>query len=78
MELSLLSVSLRLSPKHDDTDSDDGVSHERSDGHHVDQVLQVEEGGHEAGEHAGEDGGAKRSLELRVDVGQPTKQKSVR
>jgi hypothetical protein len=35
---------------------------------HVHQVLEVEEGGHEAGEQAGQDGGSKRRLELLPSV----------
>ena len=40
-------------PQDDDADSDDGVGHQGADGHHVDQVLEVEEGGHESSEESG-------------------------
>ncbi len=55
-------------PQDDDADGDDGVGHEGADRHHVHQVLEVEEGGHEAGEQAGQDGGSKRRLELLLSV----------
>ena len=54
--------------QHDNAHRNDGVSHQRANRHHVDQLLEVEEHGHEAGEEAGEDRGSKRRLELGVDV----------
>lgn len=50
---TLPTPGLECLPENQDTDGNNGVGHQRSDGHHVDEVLQLEERSHDAAKQAG-------------------------
>ena len=57
-------------PEEDDAGGDDRIGHQGADAHHVDEVLQVEHGGHRAGKEARENRGQERRVVLGADGGQ--------
>lgn len=69
-------VCLIAQNKH--TNGDHRVGHQRADGHHVDQLIEIEEQSHYGGQQTGQDGGQKWCFRADVDRAEAFVEDSVR